>query len=247
MKKMKNIVALIGSRRKNGNTATFIRTILDGLTEEGYFIDYIFPQDFQISPCVGCGNCFSATECVIKDELPLLQKRILDSDLCIVASPVYVHYMTADLKRILDRCAWWVHTLRLQGKPVVVLSTCDSNGHRTVIEPLSEIMTFMGANVIATVNGSQVPNQLNNPTWLSSISEEIKRRIKKYIELPPQSNVFLEKNFNSMKQCMIWKNEILKGKKIENKELDYWRENGMLEYQSFSDYILSVSCINCCK
>ena len=75
-------------------------------------------------------------------------------------------------KNNIDRCSWWVHTLRLQGKPIVVLSTCDCNGYRTVIEPLSEIMTFMGGNVIATANGSQIPNQLNNEQWLNSISDK---------------------------------------------------------------------------
>lgn len=234
---MKKIVALIGSRRKHGNTVSFIQAILRDLPKEDYSIEYIFPQDFQIHSCIGCGSCFSTIECTIKDELPLLQKKILDSDLCIVASPVYVHYMTADLKIILDRCSWWVHTLRLQGKPIVVLSTCDCNGYRTVIEPLSEIMTFMGGNVIATANGSQIPNQLNNEQWLNSISDKISKRIKKYIELPPQSNKFLENNFSCMKQCMIWKDELLKAQKVRNREVDYWKESGMLRCESFSDYL----------
>lgn len=245
---MKKMVVLIGSRRENGNTAAFVRAILDGLPKENYLIDYIFPQDFQISPCVGCGSCFSQIECVIKDELYLLQKKILDSDLFIVASPVYLHYMTADLKMILEKCSWWAHTLRLQGKPVVVLSTCNCNGQRKVIEALSEIITFMGGNVIATANGSQFPNQLNNETWLRSISQEINNRIQKYIELPPQSNDFLEEYFSNMKRCMIWRNDILKGKSFEDGELNYWKENGMLECKSFSDYMLSIGRnVNCYK
>lgn len=238
---MKKIVALIGSRRKYGNTAGFIRNILNGLSKEKYSIEYIFPQDFRIFSCSGCGHCFSDIECTIKDELPLLQKKILDSDLFIVASPVYVHYMTADLKMVLDRCSWWVHTLRLEGKPIVVLSTCDCNGHRTVIEPLSEIMTFMGGNVIAAVNASQVPNQLNDKIWINSVSEEVNKRIMEYIELPPQSNPFLEKNFSNMKQCMLWRNETMKGKEYENKELDYWKEKGMLKCESFGEYLSSTS------
>ena len=75
---MKKIVALIGSRRKHGNTVSFIQAILRDLPKEEYSIEYIFPQDFQIHSCIGCGSCFSTIECTIKDELPLLQKKILE-------------------------------------------------------------------------------------------------------------------------------------------------------------------------
>lgn len=79
-----------------------------------------------------------------RDDISLLENKILSSDIFIVASPVYLHYMSGDLKMILDRLSWWAHTLRLQGKPVVVLSTNGSNGETSVTEPLSEIMTVMG-------------------------------------------------------------------------------------------------------
>lgn len=86
---MKKIVALFGSRRKNGNTVSFVKAILGYLPKDECDIEYIFPQDFKISPCIGCGNCFEQIQCIAKDELYILQKKILDSDLLIVASPVY--------------------------------------------------------------------------------------------------------------------------------------------------------------
>ena len=91
---MKKIVALFGSRRKNGNTVSFVKAILGYLPKDECDIEYIFPQDFKISPCIGCGNCFEQIQCIAKDELYILQKKILDSDLLIVASPVYLHYMS---------------------------------------------------------------------------------------------------------------------------------------------------------
>lgn len=209
---MKKIIALVGSRRKDGNTVTFVRSILDNLPKDKFVIEYIFPQDFIISPCVGCGSCFNQIKCVVKDELSILQKKILDSDLFVVASPVYLHYMTADLKLILDKCSWWAHIFRLQGKPIVVLSTCDSNGQRKVIDALSQIMTYMGGNVIATANASQFPDQLNNKTWIESVSLEINRRIIKFSNLPPQSNIFLERYFVCLKRSMLLRDEILQKK-----------------------------------
>lgn len=50
---MKKIVALFGSRRKNGNTVSFVKAILGYLPKDECDIEYIFPQDFKISPCIG--------------------------------------------------------------------------------------------------------------------------------------------------------------------------------------------------
>ena len=141
---MKKIFVLIGSRQKDGNTAGFAKQITDRLDKEKFEVEYAYPQDFKIAPCIGCSKCFVRTECVSKDDLEILHNKILESDLFIIASPVYMHYFTADLKLIIDKSSWWAHTLRLQGKPIVVLSTCETNGHKTVIKPLSKIMTYMG-------------------------------------------------------------------------------------------------------
>lgn len=235
----KKIIVLLGSRRKNGNTVTFIRHILNFLPKKNFEIMYIFPQDFIISPCVGCGNCFDEMKCSVKDDIFQLQTLILEADLLIVASPVYLHYMTADLKLILDKCSWWTHTLMLQGKPTIVLSTCDSNGHQKVIEALSEIMTYMGGNVIATANASFFPNRINNEVWLDSVATEISKRIIKYVNLPPQSNAFLEKYFDILKHSMKMKNELLNQKELENGEVNYWISTGMLMANSYSEYLSS--------
>lgn len=237
---MKKIVVLIGSRSKKGNTATFVRRILSDLPENGFEIEYLFPQDFQISPCLGCQQCFIRARCVQKDELNLLQEKILSADVFVIASPVYLHYMTADLKLILEKSSWWAHTLRLQGKPVVVLSTCGTNGHNTVIEPLSQIMNFMGGNVIAKSNAAQVPSQMDNENWLKGVADEINRRIIKYSDMPPQSNDLLEKIFYSAKWSMQKQEEVFKNVEIEKGELNYWQKTGMINFDTFGEYLAST-------
>ena len=236
---MKKIVVLNGSRRKKRNTTTFIKAILEKLPKEEFLIEYIFPQDFRISLCKGCGNCFEKANCIINDELSILQHKILESDLFVIASPVYLHYMTADLKVILDRCSWWTHTLRLQGKPVIVLSTCDSNGHKKVINALGEIMTYMGGNVIASVNASQYPNKLNDFIWVEAIAEKINERIFKYTSLPLESNDFLEAYFKVLRKNTIIKDKFLQENNMENEEINYWKKTGMIDFESFHEYLLS--------
>lgn len=50
---MKKIVALIGSRRKHGNTVSFIQAILRDLPKEEYSIEYIFHRIFKFILVLG--------------------------------------------------------------------------------------------------------------------------------------------------------------------------------------------------
>lgn len=234
---MKKVFVLIGSRQKEGSTTKFAKRINENLNKNEFEIEYSIPQDYKIRPCIGCHDCFINARCSLEDELELLQEKILKADIFVIASPVYLHYMTADLKLILDRSSWWAHTLRLQGKPVVVLSTCATNGFTTVLEPLSEIMNFMGGNVIATANAAKLPNQINNKKWLNEVSREISNRITKFSNLPPQSNSFIEKVFLNTKLSMLQQEEFSKNSNIELGEIKYWRETGMIEFDTFKEYL----------
>ncbi|MFB8726115.1 flavodoxin family protein [Enterococcus casseliflavus] len=236
---MKKIFVLIGSRRKEGNTANFIRRITDKFECESFEIEYVFPQDYDITACDGDNKCFIDLNHNSNDELKKLQKKILDSDIFIVGSPVYVHSMTSDLKLFIERSAWWAHTLRLGGKPVVVISTCGSNGLKTVTEPLSEIMTFMGANVIANANAVQALGHFDDEVWLKEVTETIIERIKKYVQLPPMSNRFLEQVFTGSKLNILEQLKVQEELGIELGELEYWKKSGMINFDSFEDYLIN--------
>lgn len=236
---MKKIIVLIGSRRKTGSTSNFVKRLLEDLPKNQFEVEYIFPQDVSIKSCVGCHQCFVKAGCIQKDDLNMLQEKILQSDVFVIASPVYLHYMTADLKKILEKLSWWAHTLRLQGKPVVILSTCGTNGHKTVIEPLSRIMNWMGGNVIATANAALVPDQRRNEKWLREISQEISYRIIKNSGLNPQSNPFLEAAFCAAKQAIEEQRERLVDLDMTLGELDFWIETGMVNFNTFREYLMA--------
>ncbi|HAP4227502.1 TPA: NADPH-dependent oxidoreductase [Enterococcus faecalis] len=233
---MKKIFILIGSRNKKGNTFTFTNKLLSNLYEK-CDIEYAFPQDYKIEFCDGSNTCFFDTSYHLEEDLNKLQNKITKSDLLIIGSPVYVHSMSADLKLIIERLAWWTHTLRLQGKPTVILSTCGSNGSNTVLTQLRDIITFMGGNVIAATNASQFPNKLNNEEWIGDESRQLCKCINKYLSLGSQSNQILEKVFQTCKS------NILKQKSAREQfgdvfgELNYWEETGMINYEQFKDYL----------
>jgi len=234
---MKKIFILNGSRRKKGNTAKFISYVINKL--EDFEVEIAHPQDFFIKSCTGCNCIFIRPGCSLKDDLQILEDKILASDVLILASPVYFHYVTGEFKIILDRLSWWAHTFRLQGKPVVILSTCANNGHDTVINPLSKAVTFMGGNVITTANASLIPNQIDDLEWLNETSTQIAKKIQEYASLPPQSNVFIEKAFSPMKTRMKENSDYSRKHNITNGEVRFWEESDMLDFNDFSSYLKS--------
>lgn len=95
---MKKIFVLNGSRQKEGNTTKFVRKIIEKLDKNIFETEFAYPQDYEIRFCVGCHQCFINAKCSIKDEIELLQEKILSADIFIVASPVYLHYITLKIK-----------------------------------------------------------------------------------------------------------------------------------------------------
>lgn len=236
---IKKVLILIGSRKENGNTAKFAKNITNFLDHK-YEIEFVFPQDLSLNAIDGSNYYFMDLNYNATTSLNDLKQKILESDIFIVGSPVYVHSFSSDLKLLIENLASWAHTLRLQGKPTVVLSTCGTNGFNTVIKPLSEVLTFMGANVIATANASQVPNQINNDDWLYEVGSTIAKRIESYARKGPESNNFLEQVFQGSK------NNILGQKSLQVKhemkiselgELEFWEKSGMINFDSFQDYL----------
>ena len=236
---MKKIFVYNGSRRINGNTDKFVKHITDKLDKEVFEVEHAHPQDYNIAPCMGCGECFRKAGCVNRDDLEKLQGKILESDVFIAASPVYMHYCTADMKLLIDKSAWWAHTFRLQGKPVVILSTCETNGHDTVIKPFYKFFTCMGGNVIACSNAARFPNQRNNEEWMENTSRDIADRIKKYAFIPHSSNEDIEKIFVNTRalNCDLRDRVNITNIKPENGEYDYWCDTGMIDYETFDEYL----------
>lgn len=102
---MKAII-LQGSPRREGNTATLTRAFEDRMKELGWETESLWLRDYKIEPCLGCYNCQNVDGfygCVQKDDGELIWNRVLQSDLLVLSTPIYVWYCTAQMKNFLDR------------------------------------------------------------------------------------------------------------------------------------------------
>jgi multimeric flavodoxin WrbA len=101
-----NILTILGSPRKKGNTAAVLSRFERIAAESGHRVERVNVVDYEIHGCLGCSRCqkvMDAPGCHQKDDAPAILERVLASDLIIYASPLYCWSFTAQLKALFDR------------------------------------------------------------------------------------------------------------------------------------------------
>ena len=100
------VIGINGSARKDGNTATLIRTVFAELNKEGIETELIQLAGHPIKSCIACYSCFSRKDkkCIHKDDI-IAQciEKMLQADGVILGSPTYFTDVTAEMKALIDR------------------------------------------------------------------------------------------------------------------------------------------------
>lgn len=100
------ITIFYGSIHKTrGNTYVLIDAFAKGAKEAGAMVDIVLLAEKSIKPCMACLKCWTQTpgKCVIPDDMAQLLNQFIESDMVVMATPVYVHNVTGILKTFLDR------------------------------------------------------------------------------------------------------------------------------------------------
>lgn len=103
------VVAFNGSPRKDGNTATLIRHVLDELEKEGIETETVHIGGKSIHGCIACMKCFEKKDkkCVIDNDIvnDCIEKMV-EADGIILASPTYFADLTPEIKALIDRAGF---------------------------------------------------------------------------------------------------------------------------------------------
>ena len=131
---MKNILAVMGSPRKKGNTHILISKILEGAEKEGAKTDIIFLGTTNIKECDGCHVCWQGKDCSKKDDMNNLYPLISQSDVIIFGTPVYWYGPTALMKAFLDRFVYFncpENRIKIKGKSAVIVVPYEEDSLET--------------------------------------------------------------------------------------------------------------------
>ncbi len=128
----KKVLILSGSPRKNGNSDVLCDEFARGAIQAGNEVEKIRVADKKIGYCRACYYCGDhGGECAIKDDMAEVLRKIIDSDVIVLASPVYFYSIDAQLKTVIDRTvARWTE---VKNKEFYYIVTC-ADGEKEATE-----------------------------------------------------------------------------------------------------------------
>ena len=126
--------------------------VLDSAKAQGAEVELIDLSQIQLEFCRACEACHQKPGCVLKDEGPRILDQMLAADGLILASPVYLNQVTAQMKALLDRTSHFVHCLRLLGKYLAVVTTSGGGGGVDVQAYLKKYGITVGAQFVGGVD-----------------------------------------------------------------------------------------------
>ncbi len=163
---MKKVLILDGSMRKQGNTSIIVEQFMEGAKQNTHQIEHILVKNLNIEYCTGCLRCNLIKRCSIAtDDWNEVQQKIQDADVLVVASPIYFHYVTAALKKLIDRFRSLVHvqiteegikhTPRTEWKKEIVLILSMGSSDDIDAQPVIDLFNYI-KNVMGEENNLHV-------------------------------------------------------------------------------------------
>ncbi|KIR03630.1 NADH-dependent butanol dehydrogenase A [Lachnospiraceae bacterium TWA4] len=100
-----NILVLNGSPRPKGHTKTMVNAFEKGATDAGHTVKVIDVCRKNIKGCLACEYCHTKGNfnCVQKDDMQEVYDALREANLLVLASPIYYHNLSGQLKCVIDR------------------------------------------------------------------------------------------------------------------------------------------------
>lgn len=141
------IVAVMGTYRKNGAGAAYIKKIeKTATTRPEVTFEYLWLGDADMKLCRGCMVCYDRGEaaCPLADGYLDMMQKLNDADAAIFYSPTYTLSISGLMKTFFDRSSYVLHRPYFKGRHAVVLTAVESYGERTALKTLKTIVSMMG-------------------------------------------------------------------------------------------------------
>ena len=170
------IITLLGSAKKKGNTATVLGWVEAELNAMGHAVERIYLNNKSIGGCLGCAKCRENPDkiaCVQKDDAIEVMEQMISADAVLFASPIYFWSFSAQMKTLIDRSYALVtnyhkpgHTSLMKGKRLGLLVTgADDfkNNAEGMFTAFDRIVDFLLARKLGQlyVGGCTTPDGLS--------------------------------------------------------------------------------------
>jgi len=145
----KKIVVLNGSPRRKGNTSALVRSFTEGAESTGHSVTEFFLDSMDIHGCKGCWGGHSGRDCpcVQHDDMDKIYPAVKDSDVVVLASPLYYWTMSGQLRTALDRLFALEegdgNLLRGHNRASALLMAAEGNGFEDALSYYDHLMEHL--------------------------------------------------------------------------------------------------------
>ena len=125
------ILVLNGSPRPQGHTIGMIRAFEKGAKKVGHEVIVVDVCKKKIAGCLACEYCHGKGhgKCIQNDDMQEIYHHLCECEMLIIASPIYYHGISGQLKCVLDRFYAVAYPKKPKNlkKVAMILSSGDAN------------------------------------------------------------------------------------------------------------------------
>ncbi len=98
-------IAVLNGSPRVGNTAAMVDAFAEGAKAAGHEVEVLHVGKMKINGCLACEYCHGKGEgkCVQKDDMERVMPAYQESDMIVVASPIYYSAPTSQLQAAIQR------------------------------------------------------------------------------------------------------------------------------------------------
>ena len=156
-------ITVINGAEKNGVTYRMKEHFLESLKDKAEITEFYLPRDCP-SFCAGCTVCFMKDERECKDRAytEKIEKSMLEADLLLFTSPVYVYHVTGAMKAMQDHFGyrWMPHrpAKEMFGKRAVIITQCLGGGDKSTAKDIKDSLNWWGISDVRILSFKLMSN-----------------------------------------------------------------------------------------
>jgi len=201
------VISVIGSPHgMQGAAGSIVNCMTKAAQDAGAVTEIISLADSLVQPCRGCRVCAKTGQCVIDDDYGNIKKALLEADGIVLASPNYMHNVSAQMKAFLDRSFSLCHCQMLKGKYGAAVVTSGGPVLEMVEHYLMHVLSMCGCWTVGSICAAEPQlDDEDERTQIMQKAADLGNRVVKSIgnkEVFPDQQQQLQQFFEAAKMVV---------------------------------------------
>lgn len=207
------------------------------ITEETE-VSMIWLPEKKIEFCRGCRCCFEKGYCPVSDDMKELAESMLQSDVLILASPVYLEDVNGIMKNFLDRLSYFCHRPAFYDKYALIITTSGAGSTSHSQNTLKTALTTWGYRLVGAGKfkmGAAMSREQTEEQYVKKLRVLADRLLLSWKQDKKRHPAFL-----SLVSFQIMKKYYKNCDRVSETDRSYWEQKGWLDPKTV--YYAECSC-----